>query len=400
MGFIQIQNFLILLIIEWIVLSAPFIDASNTFINAIEKGLDDILKNQMDTILILSSLLSQAREEGKVIHTVGMGRSGLAGRFFADLLKLYRLKSSVLGDVLAKPVHKGDIVFAFSGSGWTNTTNLYAEMCIKRGAILVAFTATKGSKLDRLADYTLYLPGKTIIHTMDYMTRKIFGKYKSPLAPMGSITEFSAIVFSTGLASTINSNNPQITFESTVKTIISTCERSLNKIKSNQESLYDIIKLYLGIKEAEKTCYFSGLGLLEYIVKMIAIRFQHLGLIVGDLSDWILRKPSDVLTVVSCSGEAIIPKILAEEAKKSEMYVVAVVGNESSSIANIADISLYIEGIEERKRYFTVGRDGGGGFIPTFEISALMVFEAIVAELANRLGLTEDKMRELHANIE
>ncbi len=377
-----------------------FKDAAFTFINIAEKALDKILEEQSTTIHKLTSILQHAKERRVIVHTVGMGRSGLAAKFFADLLKLYGVKSSVLGDVLAKPVNEGDIVFAFSGSGWTNTTNLYAEMCIRRKAILVAFTATKGSKLARLADISFYLPGKPILHTMDYITRKIFGKYKSPLAPMGSITEFSALVFGAGIASTIDSSNPINEFETSVKAIVSTCKKSFERATNNIDAIARILNIYLDARSHNRTCFFSGLGLLDYITKMVAIRFQHLGLIVGGLSDWILRKPQDILTAVSGSGEAPIPRILTEEAKKSKMTIIAITGNENSAITKYADIYLIVEGAEDRKKFFSVGREPIRKFIPTFEIATLMIFEAIVAEMAYRLGITEKAMMSLHANIE
>jgi len=377
-----------------------FKDAANTFITVIERELDRMIREQYQTILDIRNALVRAKEKRRVVHTVGMGRSGLAGRFFADLLKLHGVQASVIGDTLARPVGRGDVVVAFSGSGWTNTTTLYAEMCIRRGALLIAFTATPKSKLDRLADITLYLPGKPILDSMDYIVRKIIGKYKSPLAPMGSITEFSALVFGAGIASTMMTKNPIEDFRLTVNTIIDVCKNSLQKVLSDITNLRRFIEEYVEAKNLNKTCFFSGLGLLEHISQMIAIRFQHLGLNVGNVSDWVLRRTGDVLTVISGSGEAPIPRILAEEAKKSGMRILAVIGNEQSTIARLSDIYLILEDIEERRRYFTLGREEFQGFVPAFEIASLMIFEAIVAELANRFGLTEEVMRIRHANIE
>jgi len=329
-----------------------------------------------------------------------MGRSGLAGRFFAELLRMRQIKSSVIGDTLAKPVNPGDVVFAFSGSGWTKTTTLYAEMSIQRGAILVAFTASKKSKLDRLADISLYLPGRPILNNMDYVARKMAGRYKSPLAPMGSVSEFSALLFGTGLALSLDSDNPIRAFRDAISTVIAICKKSIGKVLSNKSALERFIEKYVEAKRLKRMCYFSGLGLLEHISQMVAMRFQHLGLLVSSISDWILRKPGDVLTVMSGSGEASIPKILAEEALNSNMSVLAVVGNENSTLAKLAEIYLALEDIEDRKRYFALGREDLRTFIPAFEIATFILFEAIIAELAYRFGLTEEVMRTYHANIE
>ena len=180
-----------------------FKDAITLMISAGKRMIDSAL-NQAEVLLKVRNLLLEVKRRNKKVHTIGMGRSGLAGKFFAELLKLRRIKASTIGDTLAKPVDSGDVVFAFSGSGWTTTTTLYSELCLRRGAILIALTATKGSKLDRLADYTIYLLGKPVLAATDYIARKIAGRYKTPLAPMGSIPEFSALLVSAGIAAGTN----------------------------------------------------------------------------------------------------------------------------------------------------------------------------------------------------
>jgi len=377
-----------------------FKDATLTFIRVTERALGDILNRQWDNVRRAIELLIYAKQQNRTVHVVGMGRSGLAGRFFADMLKLRGIKTSVIGDILAKPVGREDLVFAFSGSGWTSTTAMYAEMCIRRGATLVAFTATPKSKIDRLADFSIYLPGKPVLDSMDYVLRKIIGKYKSPLAPMGSITEFSALVFGAALAISVEVSEPSETFRNVVESIIDVCKKSLDKLLLESRRIRGFIDNYIRAKKENRTCFFAGLGLLEHITKMVAIRFQHLGIDVGNASEWIFRKPGDILTVVSGSGEASIPKILVEEGRKTGMVILSVVGNEDGTIARESDIYLVLEDIEQRKKYFAVGVEESKDFIPAFEIATLMTFEAIVAELAYRFGLTEEIMRSYHANIE
>ncbi|MEX0569570.1 MAG: SIS domain-containing protein [Candidatus Njordarchaeota archaeon] len=378
-----------------------FKDAASLLLNIAERSVRNIIEYQSETIRYLSMLLDDMRKRGKMAHTVGMGRSGLAGKFFADLLKMHGIRASVIGDILAKPVNPGDVVFAFSGSGWTKTTTLYAELSIQRGATLVAFTATRKSKLDRLADVSIYLPGKPILDTLDYMARKISGKYKSPLAPMGSVNEFASLLYGIGLVSTIKcDDDPVECFRNTIMIIIDACRKSIDNLLKDENKLEKIINTYVNAKENKKICFFSGLGLLEHICWMIAIRFQHLGLLVSGISDWIIRRPDDILTVMSGSGEAPIPKILAEEAKKTGMTIIGVVGNRDSTIAKLSDIYLELSDVGDRKKFFAIDVNKVNMFIPAFEIAVLIIFESIVAEIANRFGLTEETMRSYHANIE
>lgn len=384
-----------------IVMLEAFKDAANLFLSIAEKSVRDAVEYQVETIRYIGMLLGDIKKRGKTAHTVGMGRSGLAGRFFADLLKIHGIRSSVIGDILAKPVNPGDIVFAFSGSGWTKTTTLYAELSIQRGAKLVAFTATRKSKLDRLADVSIYLPGRPIIDTLDYIARKISGKYKSPLAPMGSINEIASLLYGAGLVSALRCDkDPAECFSDTIITIIDMCRKSINNILKDEDKIEKILNIYVAAKEHKRRCFFSGLGLLEHIGWMVAIRFQHLGLLVSSVSDWIIRRPKDILTVMSGSGEAPVPRILAEEAKKSGMEIIGVVGNMNSTIADLSDICIELLDVGNRKKFFAIDINKVDTFIPAFEIVVLIMFECLVAELANRFGLSEDVMRAYHANIE
>ncbi|MCR8462672.1 MAG: SIS domain-containing protein [Candidatus Korarchaeota archaeon] len=376
-----------------------FEDAFITFTDAGERMLKYAL-DQAEILLKIRSLLLEARQNNRRVHTVGMGRSGLCGKFLAELLKLRRVKSSVIGTTLAKPVNNGDVVFAISGSGWTKTTTLYTELCLERGATVIAFTATKGSKLDRLSDYSLYLLGKPLPTSTDYIARKISGDYRSPLAPMGSISEFSTLLVSAGIANMIDSEEPIEEFKRTLTTIINVAKSSLSKLLIHRDNLNRLIAYYEVAKKKNHSCFFGGMGLLSYISDIISIRFQHLGIDVSDISDWILRKKEDVLTILSGSGEASILKILAEEGKRSGMKILSIVGNDESTIAKLSDAFLLLEDIEERKKYFELGREELGRFIPAFEISCFILYESIIAELANRFGITEEAMKEMHANIE
>jgi len=382
-----------------IIMLEAFRDAAITLINVGRKMLSYALE-QAETLLKIRNLLLEVRHKNRKVHTVGMGRSGLAGRFFAELLKLRRIKASTIGDTLAKPVDKDDVVFAFSGSGWTTTTTLYSELCLRRGATLIALTATKGSKLDRLADYTIYLLGKPALSSIDYVARKIAGKYKTPLAPMGSVPEFSALLISAGIAAMIDAEEPLEEFRRTLEVILDVAERSMRRVLASKDKLMEFTLYYEDARNNDVSCYFYGIGLLNYISEMVSMRFQHLGLNVSDILDWILRKKGDLLTVISGSGEASISRILVEEGRRSGMRILSVVGNRESTIARLSNVYLVLEDIEERKRYFELGREEPGHFIPAFEISSFILFEAIVAELARRFGVTEEKMKIMHANIE
>ena len=109
------------------------IRASNIFLVQASRTRKAVL-NQEEKLLELNDLLCEAKKKKKVIHVTGMGRSGRAVEFFADLLKDLGYKVSIIGRTLALPVQVDDIVIAFSGSGKTSTTVANVGVCVDGGA--------------------------------------------------------------------------------------------------------------------------------------------------------------------------------------------------------------------------------------------------------------------------
>ena len=135
---------------------------------------------------------------------------------------------------------------------------------------------------------------------------------------------------------------------------------------------------------------------------MGAMRFQHLGLNVASVDDWKFRNKDDVLIAISSSGESAFTLLYADEAKRSEMNVIALTANAGSRLAKIADYKLFLSDFSERRDYvrFKVFNGKYSVFVPGFEYAALITLEAIVAQIAENLHVREEEMKLRHANIE
>ena len=383
---------------------SAFFDAFQTIIGISEIHLRNMVERQRNNLLSAMNLLKEIKERRGLIHIAGMGRSKLAAMIIGELLKNLGYQVSVIGDFLSKPVREGDIVLAVSSSGWTTTTCLIVEEAVKRGARIIALTATPGSKLDRLADVSLYLPGKPIIDDTSYIIRQILGRHKTPLTPMGTIPETNAILVGMGIIGMLgNEGEPVKMFEDTISTVLKNTKESFNKILDRTMELEKIIEaLSTSMSPGGPKVYLIGTGIGKIISLMGAMRFQHLGLNVASIDDWKFRNENDTLIAISSSGESAITLLYAEEAKRTGMKLIALSANPESTLIKISDHKLLLSDISERKEYvqFRVFDDVPSRFIPAFEYAALITLEGIVAQIAENFLIKEEDMRRMHANIE
>ncbi len=154
-----------------------------------------------DDVRRVRDILIDAKNKGKNILVVGMGRSGLVGRAFALRLMHLGFNVFVFGETITPAILADDVVIAISGSGETNTVVRAAEVAKKLGAKVVAVTTRPHSSLAKLADMILVLPGKTKLATeQDYFIRQLLGEH-APLAPLGTLFEITAMIVLDSLVS-------------------------------------------------------------------------------------------------------------------------------------------------------------------------------------------------------
>jgi len=173
-----------------------YVDAVREIARFISKLPYMIRENEVRAFI---DMLIKTKALGKKILIVGAGRSGLVGRAFALRLLHMGFQVFVYGDTIVPAVSKGDLVIAISGSGLTASVVLAAKTAKKVGARVVAITSHKYSPLGRIADFIVFVPGRTkIAKEHDYYVRQILGQHE-PLTPLGTLFEISALVLLDGI---------------------------------------------------------------------------------------------------------------------------------------------------------------------------------------------------------
>jgi len=116
-----------------------------------------------------------------------------------------------------------------------------------------------------------------------------------------------------------------------------------------------------------------------------------------------MRK-GDALVAVSGSGKATWVVETARASKALGGKVAAITWDPNSELTNLADIVIVIkpEAIPREITGYTTRELMGLPLPPLgslFEISTLIFFEACVLELMSRLGIEQEEMRKIHANL-
>ncbi len=152
--------------------------------------------------------------------------------------------------------------------------------------------------------------------------------------------------------------------------------------------------------------YVVGAGRSGMVAKAFAMRLVHLGIkvfVVGETVTPALRE-GDTLLAVSSSGKTALVVETAKAAKSLKGKVVAITSDPDAPLAGLADAIVLIPTKVRPKEYphYEVGELMGTPFMPLgtlFETSVMIFFEACVVELMNRLGVKEEQMKKIHANI-
>lgn len=147
--------------------------------------------------------------KGRRIYLAGAGRSGLIARAFAMRLMHLGLESYVVGETITPSFHSNDTLVIFSGSGETGSMISIAKAARELGGRICLITATSSSTIHGLADIVVQLGDLSdhyVKEQTSYEVRQLTGKYRSvtsAFAPLGTLFETLALVFSDAIISTL-----------------------------------------------------------------------------------------------------------------------------------------------------------------------------------------------------
>jgi len=183
------------------------------------------------------------------------------------------------------------------------------------------------------------------------------------------------------------------------KAFLKEIEKILDKI-----SLSEFNSFIDTIKKAPRI-YVIGAGRSGLMAKAFAMRLVHLKkkvFVVGETVTPAMRK-GDVLLAVSGSGKTTMVTDVAETSRKIGGKIIAITATKDSPLSRLAHLIVFIptKTRESVIRDYPL-RELMGMHTPLgslFEISTLLFFEICVSELMRELGIKEDEMKKIHANL-
>ncbi|WP_455369013.1 6-phospho-3-hexuloisomerase [[Eubacterium] cellulosolvens] len=182
-------------------------------------------------------------------------------------------------------------------------------------------------------------------------------------------------------------------------------EKTLSKISHKQ--VENMINMLLWAKY--KHILIIGVGRSGLIGKAFAMRLMHLDFDVYVMGETITPAigHGDLIIAISGSGSTKLAVTAAEIGKEVGARIIAVTSHPNSDLGKIADHVVQIRGrtkIAKEKDYFL--RQLTGVHEPLaplgtiFELSTMIFFDSLIAELIKRLGKSEGELRRKHATIE
>ncbi len=179
--------------------------------------------------------------------------------------------------------------------------------------------------------------------------------------------------------------------------------------KVDPEDIEDLVSELIRAHDEGRRVLVVGAGRSSLVGRAFAMRLMHLGLNVYVLGETI--NPSvadgDIALVISGSGSTALPVTVAEMAKKLGVRVLALTSNPGSPLGKLADLTVVVPGRsmaareeEYHSRQLLGEHESLTPMGTLFENSAMVFLDSLIAELMDRLGVSEDEMKRRHAAIE
>ena len=163
------------------------------------------------------------------------------------------------------------------------------------------------------------------------------------------------------------------------------------------------------ILTSSKNVFLLGQGRSGLVARAFAMRLMHLGISVYVVGETITPAidDDDCLLAISGSGETSYIISTARIAKKRGAKIVAVTSYENSTLGNLSDLVMHIKGrtkVDSEKNY--IKRQMNGKHLSLsplgtlFEVSTLIFLDALIAQLMDKMGKTEDDLKKRHTVLE
>jgi len=164
----------------------------DVMLNRISEILNSIKPSQVDDLL---DSLIKAKDSGKKVLIVGVGRSGLVGRAFAMRLMHLGFNVYIVGETITPAFRAEDLVIIVSGSGTSSIPVAVVNMSKELKTEVIAITSFPESPVGKMANKLVEISGRKVVTGgEEYYARQITGIH-TPLDPMGAIFENACMIF-------------------------------------------------------------------------------------------------------------------------------------------------------------------------------------------------------------
>lgn len=170
----------------------------------------------------------------------------------------------------------------------------------------------------------------------------------------------------------------------------------------------EVNKTILNIERAKKV-YIYGAGRSGLVAKAFAMRLMHLGIsvhVVGEITTPAIEA-EDIFITISGSGETTSVINSAKIAKSVGATVIALTSYPESTLGKLADEILLVPGrvLDTGTKDFHLRQIKGEHYTlapmgTLFEVSVLIILDALIAELMARFKKSESDLKKRHATIE
>jgi len=175
--------------------------------------------------------------------------------------------------------------------------------------------------------------------------------------------------------------------------------------ETNEESVKEMME----ILTSSRNVFLLGQGRSGLVARAFAMRLMHLEIGVYVVGETITPAidDDDCLLAISGSGETSYIISTAKIAKKRGARIVAVTSYNDSTLGKMADLVIHIKGrtkVDSEKNY--IKRQMNGKHLSLsplgtlFEVSTLIFLDALIAQLMDKMGKTEDDLKKRHTVLE
>jgi len=167
----------------------------------------------------------------------------------------------------------------------------------------------------------------------------------------------------------------------------------------DKSSIIKLVELILELYKNGSRVFLYGAGRSGFMGSAFAQRLMHLGIKSCFISDAVTYRytSDDLLIIISGSGETTSPVAIAQKANKIGGKIALFTTNPDSSIGNLSDIIIKIEGKSKDK---AISRTTLAPYTSLFDISTLSTLDSIGGLLMEILDVSESDIDKTHASIE